>query len=350
MLREDPVQPGLLYAGTEFGLYLSGDDGASWRHAQFGLPVTPITDLRIVGDDLVLSTMGRGFWIMDDLAPIRQWVAGAGSIEDGPHFFQPEPAFRTRDRSFQASPADPEYADPGVRLHYGLSEETTDPVELSIMGPDGELIRSWTNETSTGAEEAEQGMRGPGGRGMPSEGLDRTEGVHLFVWNMRYPGAERPDGTRGEGPYAVPGSYTATLSIGDWTAERNFEILPDPRALEIGVTHGDMEEQLMFNLRLSDIMTDANRALARIDRALEETDDEQRRRALQDLRSVLETDDEDSYPPPMLISQLSYLSSMTSGADQRPGRDAAVRLDELEEELGALIDQLDEMPGASSAE
>src|SRR5699024_4030179 len=125
VVREDPEQPGLLYAGTEFGMYISFDDGAHWQPFQQNLPTTPITDIEMHRGDLVLSTMGRGFWIMYNVSHLRQLNRQVARSEA--HLFQPADQYRMRyNRPDQRDPANPQYPPPGVMVDYYLAESPQD--------------------------------------------------------------------------------------------------------------------------------------------------------------------------------------------------------------------------------
>ena len=246
VIREDPNRRGLLYAGTETGLYISFDDGENWQPMVGNLPVCPIHDLVIKDCDLVVATHGRSFWILDDLAPLHQ--AGTDLPAEGARLFAPAPKTRMRDYGrfgswygaqdsnklnfgrIGTSVAALEYRDdsdlpqflnagqnprPGVVFHYYLARTSDAPVELHIRDMDGALIRSYSS-----ASEAD---------GLPAEA-----GLNRFHWNLRYPGAvdvdeslaswERPDG-----PLVVPGEYAAELAVGAERCRQTFEVRADPR-------------------------------------------------------------------------------------------------------------------------
>jgi len=137
VIREDPQQEGLLYAGTEFGLFISMDDGRHWQAFQQNLPVTPVTDIKIHRDDLILSTMGRGFWILDDIGPLRQLAAGWQA--NRARLFTPAPAYRYRYRATPAR-AVPAYPAAGVIISYYLPQPVAD-LQLLIKDSRGKIVR-----------------------------------------------------------------------------------------------------------------------------------------------------------------------------------------------------------------
>ena len=215
VVREDPDRRGLLYAGTEFGLYVSFDDGAHWQPFQLNLPVTPVMDLMVYRKDLIVATQGRSFWILDDLSPLHQM---SGAPEGKPYLFAPRPAVRA-----------PEV---GAEVNFFLPEAPKGAVSLEIMDSTGAVVRSYRAEPGRGAEERPQpafGRRGGDQRLSPRAGLNR------LVWNFAGdPMFTIPPGTvlwggGGGGPKAVPGTYQVRLKMGDWSQTQPLEVRTDPR-------------------------------------------------------------------------------------------------------------------------
>ncbi|MFQ5568444.1 MAG: hypothetical protein ACE5G0_02140 [Rhodothermales bacterium] len=351
VVREDPDREGLLYAGTEFGLFLSFDDGAHWQPFQLDLPVTPITDIKVHRKDLVLSTMGRSFWILDNLTPLHQLTDQVAVSEA--YLFQPRDAYRMRYRSGRRGAADPEYPSPGVMIDYYLAAEPEGTVTLEILDEQGNTIRHFSSETEDERTEEGQAMRAPQTRRQGGPRLKTSAGMHRFIWNMQYPGPQDGNGnSSGRGPLAAPGTYQVRLTAGAWSRTQRFEIMMDPRVAADGLTQADLEEQLAFNLQVRDALSEARRAAARIE-SMKETleksgedgnsDAQAAREQLESLDAVLNTPGGMSYPPPMLIAQLQYLSGMTSRADQRPGKDAYDRYAELRSQLDRVLGELDQI-------
>ncbi len=355
VVREDPDRKGLLYAGTDFGLFISFDDGVHWQSFQLDLPVTPVTDIKIHQKDLVLSTMGRSFWILDDLSPLHQITDEIAASEM--HFFQPRDAYRMRYSSRSGGTASPEYAAPGVRLDYFLAEETDDELTLEILDSSGRTVRVMRSEQDKPEEDVTvQGMRGPQARPATTRVLGREPGMHRVVWNLRHYEDTDREISSGAGPMVVPGTYLARLSVSDWSVERQFRVLIDPRVESDGVTQEDLEEQLAYNLRLRKLTSQARGVVSNIDSTLKmleqplENDNSSAleiKEGLDRIRAALVTDDSDSYPPPMLLNQLNYLRNMVSSADQRPGNDAYSRFEELKTELERLLANLEELTSRS---
>ena len=251
-VRADPVQPGLLYAGTEWGMYISFNDGANWQPFQLNLPITPIRDLAIKNESLVAATHGRSFWIIDDLGPVRQLSKEIASKEH--HLFSPKPAYRMAQSGGWRSPnllLNGENHPNGVLFNYFIEDYHDDmKVELILNDSAGEEIRRYSNKNS------ERGQN-----------LTVKKENNRFVWDLRYPGFMEFDGmvlysSPNLGPKAVPGSYTATLLVDDKASTTSFEIARDPR---LGNTDEDYKNQLDFLLDVRDRVSEAHRAMIDID-------------------------------------------------------------------------------------
>ena len=145
-MREDPSQEGLLYAGTEFGIFVSFDNGAHWQSLQKNLPSTPVTDIRVHRKDLVLSTMGRAFWIMDNLTPLHQLALRHQMVmTTEAYLFQPREAYRMRYAPTDALPGRPEYPPPGAQIDYYLAGEPSSDVTIEITDGKGATVRTLTS-------------------------------------------------------------------------------------------------------------------------------------------------------------------------------------------------------------
>jgi photosystem II stability/assembly factor-like uncharacterized protein len=211
VVREDPDREGLLYAGTEFGMYISFDDGKQWQPFQLNLPVTPITDLKVHHQDLVVATQGRSFWILDDLTPLHQVSDETASQEMV--LFKPDQAYRTQVDGYRGEKT-PENRPKGALIHYYLAQDT-DSLSLEIVDAEGEVVRGF-NSLQDAAE------------------LPATAGAHRFVWDLTYPGPRLIDGavmslSYTGGPKAPTGNYTIRLSNDHQTLEQPLQIVKDPR-------------------------------------------------------------------------------------------------------------------------
>jgi photosystem II stability/assembly factor-like uncharacterized protein len=341
VVRESPAREGLLFAGTEFGAYVSFDNGASWRQLRLGLPVTPVTDMRIFRHDLVLSTQGRSFWILDDITPLEQLTTGIAS--SAAHLFTPRTAYRFHYRGGRGGdPSAPEFPPPGAMIDYSLGVRGARSVTLEVFDSNGKLVRRMESEaTQADGQRASDARRA---RNDYSE-IATTPGLHRVIWDLRYPGAwsEAESGRGRGGPMAAPGKYTLKLTVDTstsgepWTATTTLSVRADPRIVKAGVTQRDMEEQLAHNLRVRDALSEARRAAARVTAAVKRLDGAtgsaaDTLRMLTVLDTTLNTDPI-RYSQPKLVDQLEYLYGMTTSADQRIGRDAVARYRELEEEL-----------------
>jgi photosystem II stability/assembly factor-like uncharacterized protein len=262
-IREDPKRKGLLYAGTENGIYISFDDGGHWQSLKLNLPTTPIHDLTIKGDDLIVATHGRAFWVLDDIAPLRQMNAAAESAEA--HLYQPSSAIRFRGPGFTLPATVPVGANPpaGAIIYYSLKAAPKDPITLEVFDEHGKLVRKYSSKKTGGGAspvEEELGFRGQSAQ-LPAEA-----GLNRFVWDMHYetpitvPGAVGWGG-RPAGPLVVPGTYEIKLTVGGKTESAKVEITKDPR---LSVSQGDLQKQEEFAMRISERVGAGNEAVNQI--------------------------------------------------------------------------------------
>lgn len=337
VVREDPEREGLLYAGTEFGAFISFDNGGTWHSFQQNLPVTPITDMKLNHGDLVLSTQGRAFWILDDLAPLRQ--LSNAIVGSSAHLLAPRVAYRmSYNPGFagaepsRANSADPQYPQPGAMIDYWLPSAAS-PVRIDILAPDGSLVRSMSSEAPTADLSKVRSLEAVG-----TTRLTKAPGLNRMTWNLEYPGPWstnlRQSGRNG--PTAAPGKYTIRMTSGSTTESRTLTVLPDPRVVRDGVTADVMIEQLTHNLRVRDLLSDANAAvmdLAALRQRGPSTPDFRQR--IDAIANVLLTPPV-RYSKPGLQSHIQYLYGETMGADQKVGRDAIDRYRALRAQLDVL--------------
>ena len=295
-MRADPVRPGLLFAGTETGVFVTFDDGEHWQPLRNNLPVVPVYDLKIKDSDLVAGTHGRSFWILDDLTPLRRLDPATAGAAAG--LFPPRPTTRTRlnwsvnmfadkgknymlglggnacyyqdetpegeaVRRFLDAGQNPP---PGVIVYYLLAEAPGEPVSLTFLDAAGGEIKTFTSKP----EESEE----DGGAGAPPKAdryLTARPGLNRFVWDMHYPDAEKVEerdkdqstlfGTReksGNGPLAPPGAYGVRLTAGGRTCTESFQILKDPR---VEATPQDFQAQFELWTAIRDKLSETNRAI-----------------------------------------------------------------------------------------
>ncbi len=266
VVREDPARRGLLFAGTEFGLYASYDDGANWHRFQLNLPVSPVTDMLIYRDDLIVTTQGRSFWILDNMSVVRG--ARPGGQMPPARLFTPETAYRNGGSQ--------------PMFHYWLRERPSAAVTVEVRDPSNEVRWSVTAEpgTPSPAEVAAAGggRGGRGGRGGgqlaggPQGGAAGAEqGLNRAIWtNLNLPspydvpqGIVMWGGGRGSGPAVPPGVYTVTVSSGSWSESAKFRLNSDPRYTPV-MTDEEGMEQFKFTVEVGGMVKELYDNLARI--------------------------------------------------------------------------------------
>jgi len=340
VIRQDPVRPGLLYAGTEFGLFVSFDDGETWEAFQMGLPVTPITDIKVHNHDLVISTMGRGFWILDNISSLH--TIGPSALDAQAILFPVRDAFRVRYPSIHQIAANPTYLRPGVIIDYFFGEEQMGEVFIEIYNRQGQMIRKVeADQPEDDDVSADQGMRAVPARNFETYKLKREAGIHRYIWDMRDSELKFSDDRRIQGSLVPPGEYEFRLHVDGERFSQQGIIHLDPRVAEDGVTDDDLQQQYLFAKKLMQSRGDATETVQRIDTLIKESKDEKVTQKLHQLHSRLVTKVGDSYPQPMLLDQLRYLANFTSSGDFRPGQDAYHRFNELQAELDEIILQID---------
>ncbi len=378
VVREDPEREGLLYAGTEFGPFVSFDDGERWQSLQLELPATPITDLKVHRGDLVVATQGRSLWILDELGPLRQLTGEVASAEAW--LYEPGDAWRA-DLGGWGGDRRPDRAHAPALFRYHFADAPEGRVTLEILDEDGEVVRAWEGTAGEG-EGATDGAGDEAADGVEyEEGLPAGEGSHAFGWNLRTPGVDQPDGVQiwgYTGGYGVPpGTYTARLSAGDWSQERDFEVKSDPR-LE-NVTPGDLRAQAELARAVRDTLDAVYDQLRRVRRVRKQVEAGLERAqeageadgleatadslvaALDGLeRKITQTKNESSQDPlnfpPKLDADMASLYGYVAGAQTAPPATARDRWEDLldrwaglrseiettiSEEVGAYRDELE---------
>lgn len=251
VVREDPKRKGLLYAGTENGIYISFDDGAHWQSLKLNLPTTPIHDLAIKDNDLIVATHGRSFWVLDDITPLRQ--INASTAGEDAHLYEPAPAVRFRGPGFTLPSSFPVGSNPpsGIIVDYYLKAAPKEQVTLEILDSHGKLMRKFSSKKPAegpSPEEEEFGFS------RPSEALPAEAGLNRFVWNLRTEAPASVPGTFGwggrpSGVIVAPGSYQLKLTVAGKASTANVELSKDPR---ISATQADLEKQAEFATRIRD--------------------------------------------------------------------------------------------------
>src|SRR5205823_196026 len=255
VVREDPTRRGLLYAGGEFGIYVSFDDGANWQSLQRNLPVVPIHDLVVKDNDLVAATHGRAFWILDDLTPLQQLSDSAARATR--YVYTPRTAYRMGlgggfgggGGGFPGVGRNP----PGGAVVFFYLKDAPDSatnMSLDFLDSRDSLGRRLT----------------PRPRAPSPDSLKVRAGMNRFVWNLRYADASRFQGMifwagGTAGPVAVPGNYKVRLTVGDWSQTRVFEVRGDPR---VKTTPAEYQQQFDLLTKIRDRVSAANDAVRRI--------------------------------------------------------------------------------------
>ena len=270
-VREDPQSKGLLFAGTEFGVYVSLDDGDHWQSLQLNLPVSSIRDLAIHGDDLVVATHGRAFWILDNITPLRQALEArrAGS----PWLYRPATAVRVDNDFFTGTPLPPEEPTAenppnGAMVDYFLPS-TAGAVRLEVFDSQQKLVRRFSSEDASGGQRTQKHRPLPiAERWFPKpEVLEKTTGMHRFVWNLAWGSSGGPDADEDSeyrnpsGPKVVPGVYQVRLTVDGKTQEQALEVTMDPRS---AATPEVLAQQLQLGQQIFGETIEARRALAEI--------------------------------------------------------------------------------------
>jgi photosystem II stability/assembly factor-like uncharacterized protein len=272
VVREDPVRPGLLYAGTEFGIYVSFDDGAHWQPLQQNLPVTSVRDIDVHGDDLVIATHGRGFWIMDDMTALRQMDQLRA---DAVTLFAPAPAIRMRPPSFGGTPMpkdEPMAANPpdGAIIDYVLPSGVRGPVIVTILGADNEVVRRYSSAEHVPALDPANLKFAP--EWVPPTPIpSAAPGMQRFVWDLHYalPTGSGAKGPREQGVWAPPGPYTVELSVAGRDYRQPLIVEPDPR---VKVSQAALQREFELARKVETVRLQASAALERAAKLLEALD------------------------------------------------------------------------------
>lgn len=261
VIRADDQRRGLLFTGTERGVYVSFDDGGEWRPLQLNLPIVPVTDLAIKRDNLVAATQGRGYWIFDDVSWLRQ--IEKDTLNNDAFLFRPSPAWRLSNGRAEKPGNRGSNPPNGVVLHYWLEDQPPNdtPLELLFSDAEGNTIRTYTRKPE------EKDTDAPPPVTEDNRKLNAIAGLNSFEWDMRYPGVERFEklvlwNDNLDGPKAVPGLYRATLSInGREAGSVPIEIKPDPR---VDAPAADLQAQFDFTWDINRKLTETHRAITRI--------------------------------------------------------------------------------------
>jgi photosystem II stability/assembly factor-like uncharacterized protein len=258
VVREDPLRQGLLFAGTETGVDVSFDDGVQWQSLQLNLPATPVHDLVVKGDDLVIATHGRSFWILDDIEPLRELNSQIAASDA--HLFKPQPAVRLRPRAFEGTPLPVEEATGGnppvgAVIDYVLKAASSSNVQIEIFDAEGRSVRRYS---STDPRPRPQRMPVVTSNWVEAPpGVTANAGLNRFVWDLRYAPPESNGGGgffRPRGPMALPGEYRVRLTLNGHSYEQPLRVELDPR---VKMPLKDVVHQFTFEQDVIGAMTSA---------------------------------------------------------------------------------------------
>jgi len=266
-VREDPKRQGLLYAGTEFGIYVSFDDGDHWQSLQLNLPTTSIRDLVIHDNDLIVGTHGRAFWVIDNISPLRE-LSEKTSAET--YLFRPAPVVRINNDPFSGTPVapdEPQAKNPkaGAYIDYYLAADSLD-VSLTILTPQGKVIRRFSSKDKP-APLPNNLPIAPRWLEPPAE-LNAKAGIHRWIWDLRYGrGAEAigdsddDNGPPAPGPLVLPGAYQVKLIADGKTFTQTLTVQMDPRSI---ATPAELNQQFTWAQKIYLSLTEANSAITKL--------------------------------------------------------------------------------------
>ncbi|NNE11188.1 MAG: glycosyl hydrolase, partial [Ilumatobacter sp.] len=388
VIREDPKRQGLLYLGTERGIFVSMDGGVNWQSLQCNLPVSPVYDFVVKDHDLVVATHGRSFWILDDLTQLHQIFDELGDADR--HLFRPRDTVRTPPDlfgGFWGSPGGKNYhatigynatyyvdeletghkptrmidagddLERGVRITYLLPDEVSDTVRLTITDTDGNEVDSFTSEIPEEKKDRD-GLYAPAQPGMNAFQWPMTAAAGVKMQDTEFHG--RPDG-----PLVPPGTYQVTLSMGDWSQSQTFDLVRDPR---VETSDADFAEQYELMLKIRDKLSEVATGVNKVRTLRKQVGDWKERLADDDaatdvlvaaddlsdrltevehqLVQVEFTSEGDSLNyREMLFEKLGNLAPIVRSADTRPTVQSHQVYDKLAGQIDEQLARLDELLG-----
>ena len=353
VVRADPKRKGLLYAGTEKGVWVSFDDGANWGKLQLNLPPVPIHDLAVKNDNLIAATHGRSFWLIDDLTPLHQ-INSEMAAKDV-ILYKPMPSYRMAGSSKRNAKLEGENHPNGVIIHYFIKKwDINTKVRIDILESDGDSVRSFSND----------------GKDRNVSPLPGKAGGDRMVWDMRYMGYKTFPGmvfygSPNQGPKAVPGKYQVKITVDGQSQTQEFEILKDPR---LKITSEDYQAQFDFLMKVRNKVSEANEGIINIRKikqdltylknkmgedeknkdindAIKKFDDE-----LKTIENTIHQTKNSSVQDPLnygikLNNRLAHLMTEQAQGDYRPtqqGEDVRAKISQMvDEELGKLKNCID---------
>jgi photosystem II stability/assembly factor-like uncharacterized protein len=354
-VREDLVKKGLLFAGTELGVYFSINDGDSWQPLQLNLPASPVHDLVIKDNDLVAATHGRAFWILDDISPLRQ--LGDKDKPKTVHLFQPSTAMRIRATTHGDTPLPPEEPagenpPPGAIFYYYLKSPAQGEVKLEVLDTKGQVVRVYSSKDKLFEPPTPPAF--PMYWFKPENLLSPAAGMHRFLWDVRYsappvaqPGysmftvAGRDVPREPSGPQALPGSYQVRLTVDGKTYTQPFKLTMDPR---VKTMPQDLEKQFSLELKLVQAVRQANQAVDDIHAAAQagkiSADEEKKLAGARRRRGEAEPEGGTQQPAfAQVIGNLAQLIVTIDSADVAPTTQATQAAEKTLIQAQALLQQ-----------
>lgn len=364
VVRQDPVEPSLLFAGSEFGVFVSFDDGAHWQSLQQNLPVTSVRDLKIHGDDLVIATHGRGIWIMDDITALRQMTAVR---PDAATLFKPAVAVRFP-QGYSGTPMpkdEPTAANPpdGAMIDYLLPAGVQGPVTLSILDSQGRLVRRYSSALPVPAANPAKDSFAPEWAPAPAP-LSAKPGMHRFIWDLHYPppGARAQQDPQQDGVQAPPGNYTVQLGVMGKEYRQPLIVKTDPN---LHVSQAGFIRQFHLAQRVENAQLRAAQAVGRAVKLLDALDARlagsgaARARIAELMAKARDISGAQAHPerlkeltgkPPRrtdslqaLALDLAHLELAVESAGGAPGPDALTAYAKLSQKLDATLSQWREL-------
>lgn len=368
VVREDPKKRGLLYAGTETGIYVSFNDGADWRPLKLNLPTTPVHDLVVKDNDLVLATHGRAFWILDDISPLRQFTDEVAKKDV--HLYTPDPAYRIQagaEGERHPSKRTAENPPVGTVIYYYLKDapKTGTETKVEILDASGKVIRKYSSlETLTLDEPL-----GPDDK-KPEKEIKPEAGLNRFVWDLRYEEAHRVPGYYlweygggSHGPVAVPGHYQVRLTVGGESQTAPLDLKLDPR---VHVSQADLDQQFNLLVQIHDRLNqtydavnqiqDVRFQVAGLKRRLPENasakaiavsadDLENKLVAVRDefVNLTISANEDSLAYPPQMDAKLAFLAMDVGTADAAPTEAEQLEFEKLKRQSAEMLSRWDEL-------
>ncbi len=354
-VREDPKRPGLLYAGTEKGVYVSFNDGAKWQSLNLNLPVVSVRDLVVKDNDLVIATHGRSFWILDDVSPLRQMTAK--TLDEPVHFFKPARGYRLHGGGgFGPSHGAGTNPPVGMILDYELKSKPKGEISLDILDSHGNVVRQYSSKK----KKAPVCPVPPFSPHHP-ERLPKKAGLNRFVWNLRYAKpvsipCEVYSEPEMKAPVAVPGHYEARLTVAGKTYTQPLDVLVDPREK---VTQAELQKQFDLMMKLSSLSGEAHAIVLEVESLRSQLDTLDKRvagnekdkevvEAARALRKKIDAIEDALYQPKAKIDEdlinyptklsgmLAYLQYAVGSSDAAPTAQDVVMYERYRKEMAAI--------------